>query len=370
MSKMDLNTAKDLATISAPFSTAIITAFLKPVLEDFAESFRKGKKNLAYLIANNFEEYLIRSYNKQLYIKTLVFQNRKILLNSLYIPLTVTNSDTGEGIKIDLYPRKLLPTHNKVLLVDTAGMGKSTLSRYLFLKTIEEGYGIPVFLELRQLKSDKSIIDLIHEDISKIDEVFDKEFLLKLIAKGNFIFFFDGFDEIPLKEREYATQHLQDFIAKASNNKFLLTSRQDAALASFADFQRFVINPLRQLEAFALLTRLDTINGDSSTGETAISLIDKLKQEHHNANLKSFLSNPLLVSLLYKAYDFKPTLPMRVDMFYRQVYEALFENHDLAKGGSFVRDKKSKLNIDDFSRVLRVLAIRTVGLGKVEYGLD
>ncbi len=61
---------------------------------------------------------------------------------------------------------------------------------------------------------------------------------------------------------------------------------------------------------------------------------------------------------------------MRIDMFYRQVYEALFENHDLSKGGSFIRDKKSKLNIDEFSRVLRVLAIKTIGLGKVKYSLD
>lgn len=367
---MDLTTTKDIATIAAPFTGVIVNAFLKPALDEFAEFFKKGKKNLVHLVANEFDNYLIRSYEKQWYIKTLVFQNRQIPLNKIYIPLTVVNFDSGETIKVDSYPKKLLPTNNKILLVDTAGMGKSTLSKYLFLKAIEEGNGIPIFLELRQLKSGKSIVDLIHDDISSIDEVFDKEFLLKLIARGDFVFFFDGFDEIPLKEREYATQHLQDFIAKASKNQFLLTSRQDAALASFADFQRFVINPLRQHEAFALLTKLDTIGGGIDSGETAESLIEKLKQEHHNANLKSFLSNPLLVSLLYKAYDFKPTLPMRVDMFYRQVYEALFENHDLSKGGAFVRDKKSKLNIDDFSRVLRVLAIRTVGLGKVEYSLD
>lgn len=367
---MDLTTAKDIATIAAPFSGAIVNSFLKPALDEFAELFKRGKKDLAHLVANKFDNYLIRSYEKQWYIKTLVFQNRQIPLNNIYIPLTVVNFDSGETIKVDSYPTKLLPANNKILLVDTAGMGKSTLSKYLFLKSIEEGNGIPVFLELRQLKFGKSIVDLIHDDISGIDEVFDKDFLLKLIAKGDFIFFFDGFDEIPLKEREYATQHLQDFIAKASKNKFLLTSRQDAALVSFADFQRFVINPLRQHEAFALLARLDTIGGGISSGETATSLIEKLKQEHHNANLKSFLFNPLLVSLLYKAYDFKPTLPMRVDMFYRQVYEALFENHDLSKGGAFVRDKKSNLNIDDFSRVLRVLAIRTVGLGKVEYSLD
>jgi hypothetical protein len=361
---MDLNTVKDVATIAAPFSSAIVSTFLKPALDSFLTTVKNGKKDIEHSIVNKFDDYLKRSYEKQAYIKTLVFQNNKKLLHELYIPLTVSNSDTGETLKIDSYPLKLLPAYNKVMLVDTAGMGKSTLSKYLFLKVIEENIGISIFLELRQLKNGSSIIDLIHADISKLDEDFDKVFLLKLINNGKFIFFFDGFDEIPLKEKEYVTQHIQDFVSKASNNQFLITSRQDAALASFADFQRFVIKPLRQHEAFSLLIKYDV------SGETADALIEKLKQEHHNVNLKSFLSNPLLVSLLFKAYDFKPTLPMRVDVFYRQVYEALFENHDLAKGGSFIREKKSKLNIDDFSKVLRVLAIKTVGLGKVEYTQD
>lgn len=146
---MDLNTAKDIATIAAPFSGAIVTAFLKPALEDFSETLKKGKKNLLNLIIDKFDDYLIRSYKKQIYVKTLVFQNKKILLSNLYIPLTVSNSDSGEGIKIDSFPSKLFPIHSKVLLVDTAGMGKSTLSRYLFLKAIEEGHGIPVFFRVK-----------------------------------------------------------------------------------------------------------------------------------------------------------------------------------------------------------------------------
>ncbi len=39
-------------------------------------------------------------------------------------------------------------------------------------------------------------------------------------------------------------------------------------------------------------------------------------------------------------------------MFYRQVYEAFFEKHDLSKGIG-AHQKRSGLDVDDFSRVLR-----------------
>ncbi|OUJ73606.1 hypothetical protein BXP70_11455 [Hymenobacter crusticola] len=324
----------------------------------------REKKKIEHDIINKFSDYLNRTYEKQSYLKTVVFQNEKRLLKDLYIPLTVLNSSTNESVKIDSYPKKLLPIHDKVLLVDTAGMGKSTISRFIFLKAVEGNCGVPVFLELRQLKAGLTVLDLMYDEINGIKDIFDKELLLHLIEKGDFIFIFDGFDEIPLKEREFATQHLQDFISKVPNNKFLITSRQDNALTAFADFQRFVIRPLRQVEAYDLLRKYDGKNG-----ETAEALIAKL-EEYHKDTLKSFLVNPLLVSLLFKAYDFKPTLPLRADNFYRQVYEALFENHDLSKGGSFIRQKRSGLNIDDFARVLRAMAMKTVVLGKVQYTTD
>lgn len=361
---MDLNTTKELAGIAAPFTGLIINTFLKPALENVGEKFRKSRKKPDFDVIDKFQDYLNRAYERQAYIKTLVFQNSKKLLQDLYVPLTVMNFDTEATIKVASYPKQFLPVNERVLLVDTAGMGKSTLSRFLFLKCIEENIGIPILLELRQLREGAKIVDLISNDINKIDEVFDRELLLSLISRGDFVFFFDGFDEIPLKDREAATIHLQEFIAKAPNNKYLVTSRPDPALAAFADFQKFIIKHLQQSEAFSLLEKYDV------AGTIAPALIEKLKEEQHRGNLKSFLTNPLLVSLLFKAYDFKPTLPLRADVFYRQVYDALFENHDLAKGGSFIREKKTRLNIDDFSRVLRAIAIKTVVLGKVEYNHD
>ena len=74
--------------------------------------------------------------------------------------------------------------------------------------------------------------------------------------------------------------------------------------------------------------------------------------------------------LLYKAYSYKPTIPFKKHIFYRQVYDALFESHDLTKGGAFVREKHSVLDIEDFHRVMRALGFMSVKSGKVEYDKD
>ncbi len=70
-------------------------------------------------------------------------------------------------------------------------------------------------------------------------------------------------------------------------------------------------------------------------------------------NIAEFLTNPLLVSLLFTAFQHKQTIPFKKHIFYRQVYDANFESHDLTKGDSYTHDKYSKLEIDDFHRVLR-----------------
>jgi hypothetical protein len=70
-------------------------------------------------------------------------------------------------------------------------------------------------------------------------------------------------------------------------------------------------------------------------------------------NISEFLTNPLLVSLLFTAFQHRQTIPFKKHIFYRQVYDANFESHDLTKGDSYTHDKYSKLEIDDFHKILR-----------------
>lgn len=96
-------------------------------------------------------------------------------------------------------------------------------------------------------------------------------------------------------------------------------------LTTFGDFQAFQIKDLKEPEAYALLGRYD------GNGETSQRLIAELKAER-NKSVKEFLKNPLLVTLLFIVYDYKTTIPFKKHFFYSQIYDALYEGHDLSKG--------------------------------------
>jgi predicted NACHT family NTPase len=110
-------------------------------------------------------------------------------------------------------------------------MGKSTLLKFLCLSCIKNNRGIPVFIELRKLKNDESVFQYIYNELNPLDDELDKTFILQLIKQGDFVFFLDGYDEIPFSQRNLVTQNLQEFISKADKNVFLLSSRPETSLA-------------------------------------------------------------------------------------------------------------------------------------------
>jgi hypothetical protein len=285
-----LQTIKDIATIAAPLTGAIIETWVKPKLVILHKYLKIDKAVFENALSTKFDEYLRRTYEKLSFINVLVFQNQQKKLEEIYIPLTVQKVQGATHILINGYKSNFLPEHKRVLIRDTAGMGKSTLLKFLFLSCITSNKGIPIFIELRKVGIDESILKYICNELNPLDDEFDKDFILKLIKQGDFVFFLDGYDEIPFSQRDVVTRNLQDFISKASNNLFILSSRPDSSLASFQSFQEFNIQPLKMKEAFRLLKRYDR------GGELSTEIIKKLN-EGLLENLREFLANPFLVSL-------------------------------------------------------------------------
>lgn len=249
-----------------------------------------------------------------------------------------------------------------MIVEDTAGMGKSTITKKLFQSIIEESAGIPILIELRQLNVNNTILNEIQTQLSPIGKQADQDFILKIINEGDFIFLFDGFDEIANIHKDFVISELKSFIEKASNNYFLITSRADDSLTSFGQFRKFRIKSLKKSEAYSLINRYDLY----SFKPIGLDLIDQLEKNESKA-LTEYLTNPLLVSLLYKSFEFKKDIPVKKSQFYRQVYDSLFETHDLSKEGYFKREKYSKLHIDDFERVLRHVGYFTAVENVIEY---
>lgn len=345
--------------LAQPFINLAVDLYIKPRVQ---ELIRAGKGRNATSLTKTFEEYLNRAYQKYAYFPILVFQNQQRLLEEVYVPLTVRLNGEHEEFKITSYSDNFIPAYNRVLLSDTAGMGKSTLLRKLFLSCLEQYKGIPIFVELRKLKREETIVEFVVDALNAINKEFDPELVMNLIADGNFVFFFDGYDEISRDDKKSVVRNLHNFIDKAQNNKFILTSRPDPSLSAFPGFMEFDIRPLDKTEAYGLIQKYDP------SGEIASSIIKRLKGED-GKRVGEFLTNPLLVSLLFKGYEYKRTIPIRKSNFYRQVFDALYENHDLTKDGWASREKACGLLIDDFHAVLRGVGFKSLRHG-VEYAKD
>lgn len=339
-----------------------INTYIKPKLEN---AYRNTElENDLIKIEDYIKEYLERSYKSAEIMNTIVFKNQQKKVDDLYIPLTLVKANAmykneNEEIYIDKYKENLINKYKKVLVVDSAGMGKSTIIKYLYLCTIRENKGIPVLIELRNLEKDVSIIEFIMKEINGLKEYLNKENIISLIEGGDFIFFFDGYDEITQELKKEITYNLQRFISKNSKNAFIISSRDENELNCFGDFQRFDIKSLSKKEAYKLIEKYD------NNGELSKELISKLETEENMKIINEFLENPLMVSLLYKAFEHKRKIPYKKHIFYRQVYDALFEEHDLSKSGAYERKKESGLDIEDFHCVLRNIGFISLNKGVI-----
>lgn len=349
---------------------SLVEGFIKnyalPKLSKLAHSISKEGKAYLSLNSNAFIAYYERAYNNYSIINTLAFKERVKKLKDIYIPLTiypVDNKKEKKLTKIEGYPKELLDKYGRILITDTAGMGKSTLMKRMFLDVIDGQFGIPIFIELRRLNENNDILNEVAIQLGGLNDGFDKRILETLFVDGEFIFFFDGYDEISSSNKAFVTRNIQDFVAKAPNNKYILTSRPEEELACFGEFQEFRIRELKKVESYDLLRKYDI------SGKTSRLLISKLETGNYSM-INEFLKNPLLVSLLFAAFDFKQTIPLKKHIFYRQVFDAYFDSHDLSKGDSYVHEKKSNLDLDDFDKVMRKIGYECLRKQKIEFEKD
>ena len=354
-------------------TSTILQEYLKPKLIEFlgrVDDSIKSKKEVVLhdVYKNKFRSYLESKVSNFLVIDTLVFPNFQTLIGTLYEPLCIKTNylEIGE-FTINGYPKELFDDLHRVLIQDTAGMGKSTISKIMFIDAVKSGVGLPFHIELRKINKTNSIFDEIASQLEIDNTSVEIEFIKKLISRGDFIFILDGYDEIQFDNRELVANYIHELLSIGDNCKFCLTSRPEAGLASFGDFISFEIKGLTEEQAYSLFERLDTYAHKPIKDELVSAVSNSLE---NGSNIKDFLENPLLVSLLYKTFDFKKNLPDNLSQFYRQIYDALFENHDLSKEGYFKREKYSRLHIDEFEKILRCIGFQTSVNGSNEFSKD
>lgn len=369
---MDLQQLSELLSSETVKSAAGILAgeitktCIKPLLEKISS---KNQGIDSYEdIEMILNEYFDVCFRENIYMKTIVFRGQNKTLNELYIPLTieeiVSSNEEAREYRIDETVYTLFKDFSRIMIVDTAGMGKSTIVKFLIIKLIMDGEAIPVNIELRKLRTDETILQHLKQELQLIGSNLTDAQIIDLLKEGEFVVFFDGYDEISEINKASVTNEMQEFIRKVPNIKFVLTSREESELYSFSGFQKFGIKPLARKEAYDLIKKYDNY------GELAEKLIKRLNTEKDLTILSEFLTNPLLVSLLYKTFEYKEEIPYKKIGFYSQIYEALFNDHDKLKGGAYVHEKLSGLDSYDFLNVLKVLGYLSLNKQKIEFVKD
>lgn len=316
---------------------------------------------------NKFIPYIARGYTQLDKSTSQLFRNRNYVVSKLYEPLTLSSHSSEQSPVVDNYPSDLFKAHNKIIINDDAGMGKSTVLKMLYRYAVESSEIIPFYIDIKSLiKKDK--VQTIQEYITTTNPDFSDDISIKFLndefANNSYLFLLDGADEVSDDMKSEVFDKIRMFTENAKRCKFVVATRnEDKILSAFNDFISFKIEPLEIEQAYSLLRKYQFGNSKADL------LIDEIEKKENHA-VKEFLANPLLTSLLYTAYEHSKTIPLKKSSFFSQIYRSLYENHDATKIGYLTRAKLSGLDIDDFSTILSFLAFLGRKAEKLEYEED
>ena len=273
-----------------------------------------------------------------------VFANAQKKLDEVFVPQTIIIEESGEEKVLDGYPRELLSKYRRLIIKDTAGRGKSTLMKKLFLWSVD-AKEYPIFIDLRNLGKDHCLWDEILKEVGEINHKFDSYYLERLITDGGLLFLLDGYDEVNPDDISEVAKDLLNFVSRAEGNMFVLTSREDDRLAGFSGFKGVRLKDFTIEQAYDLIRKYD---GNSGKAE---EIIHNIENGEHN-EVREFLRSPLHTTLFYGAYHQGRAVPFKLHEVCRDIYNALFDDHDMTKNPEFVHRRKCHLSASDYERVL------------------
>ena len=174
-------------SIATVATTAKLTADIGQKLVAAFRWLHKDYRVLEAALRGNYEAYLHQSVSYYSRICSIIDPTTPIDLNRIYVPLTILSEARDKQIEVNAFPRELFNSGPKHALVDTAGMGKSTLAKVIFLKCVEEKAYLPIFVELRKLKEGETLLAFLAREVSLFRGVaFDADVTLHLLRSGLF----------------------------------------------------------------------------------------------------------------------------------------------------------------------------------------
>ena len=276
--------------------------------------------------------------------------------------------------KRTLKPDELLRRRTHAVIVGAPGCGKTTLLRYLAMKTLQAGKRFPVFLELKTLgekgfeAAEGNLVDLLFTKaiagplgLSAVETECLKAFFLARLKASEVAIFLDGLDEVAGgKFFSALCRSVNEFVASAyRENDLIISTRPYALQHRFEGLQEMEIASLipRQVEAF-----LQHYYGDDPTTK-------QLQQElRRRRELQDMARVPFLLSVIAYLYRQQGEIVGERLELYRQLVQQLGTQLDREKNVErfYLPDPDGSLKRD----FLKQLAYERLFVDEVEKDIE
>lgn len=331
------------------FAAEFVAKNIETILKMAKSAYDNLDEKLEVALKTAYVDYLKSVGEKYTKSKSFFIRNQAVSLYSYYVPTGIQC-----GIKTITLPsyENALKDNNHIVITGTGGSGKTVLMKHLFLDCIKLKKHVPILIELRDLNSEKlQLSEAIEDTLDSHGYKVSGQYIIRAQKSGHFAFFLDGFDEVDHSSRKQVIREIKKIANKYPSCPILISSRPDDVFQGIEDFDLYRILPLNLADATTLITKLPF--DEVIKNKFVENLVDNLFERH-----QSFLSNPLLLSIMLLTYSENAEIPSKLSLFYNQAYEALFQRHDAYKGG-YSRDRLTDLDIQDFSRVFSLFALQT-----------
>uniref|UniRef100_UPI0032172EC9 NACHT domain-containing protein n=1 Tax=uncultured Draconibacterium sp. TaxID=1573823 RepID=UPI0032172EC9 len=319
----------------------------------------KDEYKHAYFVG--LDDYLWSRAEKYFLTNTFLHRGQKVKFMDIYYPLKIHASGSKEDISPNL---EFLSEHRYVSIIGSAGSGKSMIMKYLFLESINNYLRIPIFIELRRFNfEDVTFKEFIFKSILDAKLEPSKSTLNRALKSGVYIFIFDGLDEISLEKKELFFNQLDSFIDLYYKNSFVISSRPRAGAEQMPRFESYYVSDIDDSEFPQFIKKV------VAEEERQENLFYVLSAQEDNQYLHYF-KNPLLFSMFILTFENHPEIPSRKSVFYQNVFDTLYNKHDGITKNSYLRTRKSKLQKDEFIKLLSFFSAITFIKGEYYFTHD
>ena len=302
-----------------------------------------------------YEEYIKKVYETYSKSKTILYRNEEKELSSFFEPPFLRKEKThfNKAPEAVIIPSENVEEifkqggHSKILITGIGGTGKTILLKHLCVNSIVAHFKIPVFISLRWFNDmdmqDKPLDKLIYERLEINGFQLPYKYFQYSLGGDNYVFLFDGYDEISEEKRRVITKKISDFTKHYSDNYFVMTSRPVDRVYGWDAYTIFELCPMapNQVKRLILKLEFDAITKQKFVNELRTSLYDKYE---------SLASIPLTLSVLFLTYVHNTTIPETLQEFYESAFNTLLYQHDTLKEG-YERVLKSKIGHHKFREI-------------------